>query len=477
MFRFYEVMQKSGYYLIFLSLVCFFYACKPKEEIVTKDKTAKLRFSADTVRFDTVFTGMETVTHRLKVYNKAENAVEISQIWLGGMNQSPFSLTINGINARKREDMILRGKDSMLVLVKAHIDPADETLPYLIKDSVMFTTNQNDQQVNITAWGQDAHYHKNDSISNAVTWTKGKPYVIFNTFNIKEGATLTMEPGTRVYFGNNAGMNIQGTLHAEGTPEDSITFCGIRLEERYKHVPGQWNGITFRPGSNGNVLRHTIIKNAGDGILIEGEAGDFSELAFRQSVIKNMSGSGIHGRFADLTITNSLITNCAVHGLEGTIGDYVVWNCTIANYSFDFRRDNAGVYFSDLTFDDEGNEINGMLDIDITNSIFWGSMADELVLELGNDSNLQQFLLRNNLVKTTSAGFDHASGNNFLINADTLLNTLNYPQFINYQDYNFRLDSISPAINKGMDLAQISEDIEGKARSDSLDLGCYESDY
>ncbi|MCK7535984.1 MAG: hypothetical protein MZV63_35855 [Marinilabiliales bacterium] len=58
-------------------------------------------------------------------------------------------------------------------------------------------------------------------------------------------ATLTLDPGTRVYFHYGAAMIVAGSLQSAGTPDKGALFATDRLEDVYTDVPGRWKGIRF----------------------------------------------------------------------------------------------------------------------------------------------------------------------------------------------------------------------------------------
>ena len=57
-------------------------SCSLSTEEISTDPNHKLRFSTDTIFFDTVFTEIASVTKRLRVYNDHNNAVNIASIHL-----------------------------------------------------------------------------------------------------------------------------------------------------------------------------------------------------------------------------------------------------------------------------------------------------------------------------------------------------------------------------------------------------------
>ena len=68
------------------------------------------------------------------------------------------------------------------------------------------------------------------------TLTADHVYYVSNSLGINEGVTLTIEPGTRIEFAEDAGLYSFGKLIAKGTPNKPIIFAGHSGE-------GSWNGV------------------------------------------------------------------------------------------------------------------------------------------------------------------------------------------------------------------------------------------
>jgi hypothetical protein len=164
-----------------------------------EDNDAKLSFSTDTVFFDTVFTTLGTKTHYFKVYNPHNKNILISEIYLAGEGNSVFRLNIDGESARRVKNKKVGPKDSLFVFIEATVSPNGDTLPIVVKDSVVFVTNENVQDVKLMAWGQDMHYFKQELIKSAI-WTNDKPYVIYDYLVVDSNEVLTINEGVQVYL-------------------------------------------------------------------------------------------------------------------------------------------------------------------------------------------------------------------------------------------------------------------------------------
>ncbi|RYD78727.1 MAG: hypothetical protein EOP55_06420, partial [Sphingobacteriales bacterium] len=245
--------------LLFL-IVIMISACR-KDECITTDTDAKLSFSADSILFDTIFTSIGSTTKRIKILNKNAGALNISEIKLSGGNASSFRLNINGQNTLGTTNLVLNGQDSINLFVKVTINPDAKSTAFLVQDSIILTSNGNKKTIQLLAYGQNAVFINNGNIDKSTSWTKNLPYIINGAVTVKNGATLTVEPGAKVYFHKDATMNIEGFLSANGSPNAPINFCSDRLEDAYEDEPGQWKGLYFKQ-NGGGVIKHAIIKNA-----------------------------------------------------------------------------------------------------------------------------------------------------------------------------------------------------------------------
>ncbi|UOQ66203.1 hypothetical protein [Hymenobacter volaticus] len=496
--------------LVFSALLCLLPSCEPKEDLVTKDASAKLEFSADTVLFDTVFAQVGTVSKRLWVYNRNSLAVKVSEIRLADTYPGTYSLLINGDEMRVANDLEIRGKDSLLVLVKAKLGPsATDNKPFLVDDQLLFKTNGNEQDVKLVSYGQNAYFHgPEEHITRNTTWPKNRPHVIYGVVVVDAGATLRIQPGTRIYSHAGSAIVVQGTLRvnentnpsAELTPTDTATFVrfqGDRLEPFYADIPGQWRGIQFDPSSSrNNLVRFTEIKNASYGLLILNRLnGPHPRVTAENTILRNISGearsfggggddgssfegAGVFGFSGDFDLRNCLFTNCGEYAVRGIGGTYTLNYCTIANYTPQFRRESASLWFTNEVTDKQ-TAVPNTVRVTVDNSIIWGSIKDELFFKNGDtyrpNLNIQNSILQtDDYAGTTDVGdklgFDNRRNQ---IDTDPKFKSTPLRSFGNKFDY--RLDTLSPASNKGVFNSAIPRDLLNKPRSITApDLGAYE---
>ncbi|WP_460500332.1 hypothetical protein, partial [Hymenobacter agri] len=456
-------------FLVLSCLLTFLPGCEPKEDIV--QTTGRLEFDQDTVLFDTVFTTIRTVTKRLWAYNRNSGAVQ-TDISLAGTAGGTYSLIINGDAGAAKSGVLIRGNDSVQILVRAVLGDngqATTAKKFLVEDQVNFRTNGNDQHVKLVAYGQNAYFHRADLILTDTVWPTDKPHVIIPasrvltvgqppvTFGVLvgENITLTIPKGARIYCHAGAYIQVNGTLRinddfapstgptdtVKATNPNIVRFTGDRPEADYAEAPGQWGGIVFTETSRNNSIRYTEIKNATFGALLLNPENKqpHPSLALANTVIRNISGSnlsfanatasagaGVLSYSGDLKAENCLFTNCGEYAIAGVGGGVFDLNfCTFANYTPAFRRETASLSFTNEKATD-GSKLP--LSVTLRNSIVWGSnlgpgtIDDELYFKNYTDSNYTVSIL-NSLLRTkayaSTPAIVGAAGVN-LLNVDPL---------------------------------------------------------
>lgn len=463
----------SLFIVIFLIQTLFFSACK-KIEI---DENAKLHFSTQELTFDTVFTTVGSITKRFTVYNKNAFPLKVDVRVVNG-SQSYFSLNVDGVAGNHIKETEIDANDSIFVHVKVTLNPNNQNTPFLITDSIIFTTGKSEQHVNLLAYGQDAHFIIADSrVGNinykivageheTTVWTADKPYVIYGWAAVDSLGKLIIEPGTRIFLHSGAGIWVYryGNIQVNGTQDNPVYFRGDRLESWFDTDYAQWDRIWINEGNQENVIQHAIITNAYIGIQIEAlQEGLYNNNYIHHTIVKNTAGSGLLARASKVTVDNCLFTNNGVCGLQLEIGDYQFQHVTVANYFSQHTRKNPAVYLSNSYTTSLATYV-GDLHCSFVNSIIYGSLEDELVLKKENNSNLlfnESF--ENCLIRTTQ---HHDSFENCLLNQN--------PLFVNTAKLNFELTAQSPAIDAGKTGLGTMTDLAGNSRDLFPDIGAYE---
>ncbi|MCX2574036.1 hypothetical protein [Pedobacter sandarakinus] len=439
-------------------------ACQ-KGEQVTTDANAKLNFDRDTILFDTVFTTISTVTKRVKLFNRNNDALRISDISLAGGNTSPFSININGEGTPSKSNLIVNGKDSVNLFVKATINPNNKDLPFLVQDSIILNTNGNRQVIQLIAYGQNANFINTDIVANT-TWNSALPYVLSGSIWVKAGVQLNIVAGNKVYFNKDAGLNIAGELNVTGTATAPVLFCSDRLESTYADEPGQWKGIYLTQAGNG-LINHAVIKNASVGITSDSLSGTSKpKLLLANTIVKNMQVAGYIGYHSEMLAFNNLFYNCGnylIYAIGG--GNYNLKQNTLVGFNPMFPRKTAALTFSDYLSNINYNKLS----LTLTNNIIWGSLSNELDIQK-KSTVTPQLAISYNLIKSNVSTYNV---NNNILNAE--------PGFLDASFGIFELSSGSPALIRGTNLSAdpyfnnyLSTDLNANSRNFPSTLGCYE---
>lgn len=471
-------MKKLSYILLLVLALGYLISCEDEKYLSSSD--VKLRFSVDTVMFDTIFTTIGSTTQHLKIYNPYNQKVLISSVKLAKGETSNFRLNINGVSANEVKSMEIAPFDSLYIFVEVTIDPSGQNLPLVVKDSIEFITNSNHQYVDLVAWGQDFKLIKRQKLKST-TWTNEKPYLIYNYAYVDSNAVLTIQPGTKIYFHKDAGLYVKGSVIAKGTVENPILFHGDRLEDVYANVPDQWNGVLLYSGSKNNEFSNVEIKNANIGLQVGNiENKGFATVKLNNTKIQNMAYAGIFAMKSEIVADNCLITNCGFYAVALLVGgSYEFTHSTIANYWGGYSlkaRSTPALQIQNyiIVQKDKPAYIGDLAKANFGNCIITGNAFD------GNE-----ILLSKNSEALFNYKFDkcilQVADTFKTTNADHYLNIMKGvdPKFVDpYKKLNFELDTLSPAKDAGkLSYAKLfPTDLKGRDRlgDKGPDLGALE---
>ncbi|MBS1510092.1 MAG: hypothetical protein JST86_04580 [Bacteroidetes bacterium] len=462
----------SLFRLFIVAVIALFSACRKDSFNTSAD--ARINITADTLKYDTVFTTTGSVTKSFKIFNLNDQKLRISSIKLMGGTTSPFKININGIAATEQNNIELAANDSMYVFVMVTINPNAANQPFIVSDSILINYNGNNNFVQLQAYGQNANFLTNKVITGNVTWTNNLPYVILKGITIDAAATLTIQPGCKIYSHADAPFLVDGTLIINGVKNNEVVFTGDRLDNDYKDLPASWPGIIFRSNSKNNTANFAIIKNAYQGIvLVDLPSNSNPKLTLQQTIIDNAYDAGILSSNSSVYANNSLISNCGSNIAIINGGDYNFTNCTVTSYSNSYIiHKNPVLSISNFATTGSGTTTANLSAV-FRNNIFWadssGFVSNEVMVDK-QGSNAFAVSFDNNLYR----GADPANStlNNNIRNQDPSFDAIDVFRHI----YNFRItqNSAAPGINKGLPTA-FTKDLDDKNRSNGLpDLGCYE---
>lgn len=489
--------------LFFLALIS---GCEVETEFVTGD-AVQLRFSTDTVAFDTVFTSIGSATQVMKVYNDGSEPVMIDRIRVAGQTGVDFIFNVDGFQGPEATDVVIWGEDSIFVFVEVTVDPTapEEVSPFIAEDNLIFETGNVQEEVLLLAFGQNALYLPDPSTRDnrgrffGINCNNGTfvlpvdlPTVIYGSMFI-DSCIVQALAGTRIYFhggvqrndavGGNGFFNDgfiftqpNGSLQLLGTREAPVILATDRLEERFQDDPAKYRGLILGPGSKDNILQHAQILNAITGITIDSVA----EVSIDNSIIAYSGGPAISAYQSEVTVNNSVFHSNfgnAVQFVKG--GTLNMDHTTIANYGVDA----SGLVLTNFDCDESGNNcVAAAMRARIRNSIVSGSRGSELIfLDIFEDSEPGAFDVRidNSVVRTNQEFLDSQEGLFADFYGDICRGCYNLEfsdeLFLNLDEDDYQLDSLSVARDLATFLPALPTDLLGVDRdTDQPDAGAYE---
>jgi hypothetical protein len=457
--------------LFILSAVILLTACRKDFFITSAD--ARVTITIDTLKYDTVFTSVGSITQSFKIINENNQKLRLSSIKLMGGAGSAFKINVDGVATTEATNVELEANDSVYVFVQVNVNPNAANLPFVIRDSIQVSYNGNSRLVQLEAWGQNAHFLRNKEIFADETWTNDLPYVILGYLHVNNNKKLTINKGCHIYIHGDAPIVVDGTLEVNGLKDtaDRVYFNGDRLDDPYKDFPASWPGIYFSATSKDNVFNYAIIKNSYQSIAAQDPSTNANpKITLNQCVIDNSYDAGIIASNSSITAINCLVSNCGknIELIKG--GNYNFTHCTVASYS------NSYILHKDPVLLISNYDATGAQDLTalFRNCLFWGDngIVDSEVVAFKNSTRIFNVTFDRVLwkVPSTPPEFTIISPPAPINNQGPGFTTID----ISHQYYDFHLSDTSIATNKGKDFG-ITIDLDGKPRPVGLpDLGCFE---
>ncbi|MDR0230684.1 MAG: hypothetical protein LBI82_01005 [Dysgonamonadaceae bacterium] len=452
-------------FIIFLAVS--FFSCKDDYDNYSTNSSEPLSFSVDTLSFDTLFSTIGSTTRNFMIYNRNRDPLLISSIgFLHGdrgfrMNVPPERRDENGnfINVR------ISARDSLFVFVEATLDENLNNVPQFRSDEIIFTTNGVLQRIIVEAYGQDVVIFRAKVFEESITLSNEKPYLVFDSLTVNEGVTLTIPAGTTFFMRNGSWFNVLGNIKAVGTQERPIVFRGHRMDYLlpdipYDRVPGQWEGMWFASSSFDNEFEHAHIRNGMVAMALESFEPDRLKMKLKNSVLTNVNGFLLFAENSHIVVENSELSNAsgALVFLRG--GKYSFTQCTLANYLPSWNSMTATgqtVVVFNYTFDKENNKVALPVEVGFFNSIIYGSNANAGEYIIVKDTvdypdTPMNYKFQNCLLLKKDGKNDGEKLIDCIFNKDPKF-IKSTPESLDKSKYDyifdFRLDSISPAISKG----------------------------
>ena len=441
-----------------------------------------LSFSADTVKLDTVFSAVPTTTRTFWVHNESGDGIRCTKIRLERGNQSGFRVNVDGVylgseSGYQASEVEIRKGDSIRVFVELTSPVNGRNKPWLVEDNLLFLLESGvTQKVNLNAYSWDAIKYRNLHITNDTTLTGDRPIIVYGKLTVEEHATLTLAAGTTLYFHDGGGIDVYGRLCSQGEAGKEVILRGDRLDWMFDYLPydlmsGLWDGIHFYETSYDNVMEFTDLHSSFNGIVCDSADVEKQKLTLKNMTVHNCQGKGLSTVNCKVTAENCQFTNTLYECVDILGGDVTMNHCTLAQfYPFDSNRMPALNYYSSATMP--------LLRMDCINSIVTGYPEDVVMGATENEVIPFNYRFISCILRTPAVEDAEHIIDVIFENVEDTASVQGDKHFklvdINTQHYDFHLDSLSPAINKGSKDYPVSDDRDGKARDDQPDIGCFE---
>lgn len=235
-------------------------------------------------------------------------------------------------------------------------------------------------EASVIIWHDDGNVQNvSGTIASSTTWAAAAgPFVVSGNLTVPAGVTLTIEPGTTVYFAQAASLTVNGRLVAAGTEARRIRFT------RQPGTANTWGGIRFNNTTLDNRIAYAEIDFA--------STGDPITAANSTILVDNVVFSGTTRTIIDLNNSSALIRNSVfptiadnetIHGTGMPSTGYVIIE---GNYF------GGTTGYSDI-IDFTGGQRPGPI-LQVLNNTFDGGTDDALDLD-GTDAHIEGNLFMN----------------------------------------------------------------------------------
>ncbi|APD05610.1 hypothetical protein UJ101_00057 [Flavobacteriaceae bacterium UJ101] len=457
---------------IILLGILFTVSCR--EDYETSIPSQDLSFSEDEIFLNTVFTDIPSSTYTLTVTNNENKDISIPSIFLEKGASSLYSIEVDGNqnNEEQYDDVLIRNNDFITIYVTI---TAENSVNSLYEDKIIFNLGNQTQEIKLSSVIENVELFRPDDdnthyeITSDTTWDNTTSKIIYEGLLVKEGATLTIEKGTKVYFYTDSELVVEGggELIINGTKDELVNFSGYRTEPQYDTIIGTWNKIGLEENAMAKI-NYAYIKGGTTALeVIKAEA----ELTNTQ--IYNSEQFGLYGENATIMASNLVVNHARRYGVflnEGGYYDFI--QCTLVNYWPYTSNEEVALYVSN-TKSENGELTYGNLKANFKNSIIYSPESDGLRMFIDTENAGAILDFDTNLINEISGeiNLSGAGFSNTIINQNPLLK-----EATNFSSNDLQLTVASPALNVGnITVANtVPKDLLDVNRTLSPDLGAYE---
>jgi len=204
----------------------------------------------------------------VSIHNDWADATGIS----GTLSTSDSNIAFTTSNANYGD--ILSGMNgSNTIPYQFHIAPGagyNHTIPFTLQITAnggTYTTS-----LDFTVTTRSSEIFVSGTIGENTTWISDNTYILTNNIGIAPSFTLTIQPGTVIKVNGDYAINVGGTLIADGTNDQPITFMPYTNGSTWNRIyidDSSTDAVADSEGNyiSGNILHHVNITNASSGIV------------------------------------------------------------------------------------------------------------------------------------------------------------------------------------------------------------------
>lgn len=339
--------------------------------------TEQVRFSVDTVCFDTVMHSRVSSFRKVSLRNDGRQSVRLQRVRIEGSRADAFRVAVDGVPCNEFSGALIPGGDSLILILSMY---TEEYTPDVFEQlDVRLAADLDDGTILLPIRGWNAGWRAlAPLIAHDVVVPRGGIRYVDTLTEVQPAGTLTLEPGATLIFGNGAALRVRGRLVARGTVGARVSFLPQRMEPYYMRKPGQWAGVAVEAESRGVELSHVDVRCAVVALRVQGKpaAGESVSLENCRVLYSSQDGLQLAGG-AEAVAVGSIFGQNYRHGVSLNGAKVKLIHCTVCAESMPPQSQlGEGLWLDD----GEGSAV-----ADVVNSIIWGDREVELGVQGGGE--------------------------------------------------------------------------------------------
>ena len=242
------------------------------------------------------------------------------------------------------------------------------------------------------------------TITQDTVWTLvDSPFIVSDNITVSPGATLTIEPGVQVRFGDNFFLTVNGGIIADGTNDGMIQFTSDDVNVS----TGAWGTIQIS-GTQQSSITNCIVEYGQTGITLYGGSLNLQN----DSVRYNLNGTVVMG--GSINIENDEIINNTMDGINIAGGTQVTVQNNVVSSNGN-GIDLTGDLTGSINIAQNNISLNGQSGIALEADAYQNVAIVQNNVSLNNygfhvESNTSTYIT-NNYISNNTEGIFYEAGN------------------------------------------------------------------